>query len=198
MKRSVLWGILVAVAAGILGYAYWWDHERRLKADIEELSKSGRVGNYTGSFDFVCFSPSTTRYEQEFYEAIKLAGQDISKSLNACGIRGACCNLDSNYSAVGLIKNGKIRCLEARFLFIPEDDRTFCARPSELQVTLETFEAPERFSGRPWIGKPGMQFYRIRRGKKLLMLDPALDSKPCAITSTSGSARCGRAPASAS
>ena len=167
MKRSVLWGILVALVAGILAYAYWWNDESKLKADIEAMSKSGRVGNYTRSFDFLCFSPSTTRYEQDFNEALKLSGQDISRSLNACGIRGTCCNLDSNSSPVGLIKNGEIRCLEIRqFLFIPDDDRTFCARPSELQVTLETFEAPEQFSGRPWIGKPGMQFYRIRRGKK--------------------------------
>jgi hypothetical protein len=154
-----------AVAAGILGYAYWWNDENKLQADIEAMSKSGRVGNYTRSFDYLCFSPSTTRYEQEFYEALKLSGQDISRSLNACGVRGTCCDMDSNSSPVGLIKNGEIRCLEIRFPFIPEDDRAFCARPSELQVTLETFEAPELFSGRPWSGKPGVQFYRIRRKK---------------------------------
>jgi hypothetical protein len=167
MKR----GIIVAVgalAAGILGYAYfsWWTDEARLLADIEAMSKSGRVGDYTGSFDYVCFSPATSVGQQEFGEALKSFGLDISKSLNACGIRGTCCGLGSEASAVGLIKNGVIRCVEIRFLFIPDDDRTFCAPPSELQVTLETFEAPEQSSARPWIGSPGMQFYRIRRGKK--------------------------------
>lgn len=170
MKRNELSKVIVAgcaLAAGILGYAYWWNDESKLKADIEAMSKSGRVGNYMGSFDYLCFSPSTTSYEQGFDEALKLSGHDISRSLNACGIRGTCCDLDSNSSPVGLIKNGKIRCLEIRqFLFIPDDDRTFCARPSELQVTLETFETREWSSERPWIGTPGTQYYRIRKGKK--------------------------------
>ena len=166
MKRSVLWGILVALAAGILGYAYWWNDESKLKADIEGMSKSGRVGNYMGRFDYVCFSPNTNSIPEAFGEALKSSGLNLSKSLNACGVRGTCCNMDSNYSAVGLIKDGEIRCLEIRqFLFIPDDDRTFCARPSELQVSPETFEAPEGRSSPPFISR-GMQFYRIRRGKK--------------------------------
>jgi len=165
MKRSVLWGILVALAAGILAYAYWWNDESKLKADIEAMSKSGRVGNYTRSFDYVCFSPSANSIPEEFGEALKSSGLDLYTPLNACGIRGTCCNLDSNYSAVGLIENGEIRCLEIRqFLFIPDDGRTFCARPSELQISLETYEAEGR-SSPPFIGR-GMQFYRIRRGKK--------------------------------
>lgn len=166
MKRSVLSGILVALVAGILAYAYWWNDESKLKADIEAMSKSGRVGNYMRSFDYVCFSPNTNYVPEAFGEALKSSGLDPYISLNACGIRGTCCNMDSNYSAVGLIKDGEIRCLEIRqFLFIPDDDRTFCARPSELQVSLETFEAPEGRSSPPFISR-GTQFYRIRRGKK--------------------------------
>jgi hypothetical protein len=170
MKRSVLWGILVALPAAILGYVYWWDDEGRLKADIEAMSKSGRVGNYTRSFDYVCFSPGPPVDARVFGEALKSSGLDVYlyNSLNACGIRGTCCNLGSNDSAVGLIKDGEIRCLEIRrFSFIPGDDHTLCARPSELQVTLETHEGPDRNWTPPGaIIRRGMQFYRIRRGKK--------------------------------
>lgn len=167
MKRT---GFIVAgcaLAAGILGYVYWYDHERRLLADIEAMSKSGRVGNFARSFDYVCFSQNTNSIPEAFGEALKSSKLDlyINISWHTCGIRGTCCNLDSNYSAVGLIKDGEIRCLEiSRFRFLPDDGRTFCARPSELQVTLETYEGP-RMEGPPWIGR-GTQFYRIGRGKK--------------------------------
>lgn len=168
MKRSVLSGVTIAGCALAAGMLYWWNDERRLAADIEEMSKSGRVGNYTRSFDYVCFSPDTNSIPEAFGEALKSSGLDLYTPLNTCGIRGTCCNLDSNHGAAGLIKNGEIRCLEIRrFSFIPDDDRTFCARPSELQVTLETYEGPERHWSPPgaWIGR-GTQFYRIRSGKK--------------------------------
>jgi hypothetical protein len=168
MKRT---GIIVAgcaLAAGTLGYMYWYDHERRLLADIEAMSKSGRVGNYTRSFDYVCFSPGANSIPEEFGEALKSSGLDLYTPLNTCGIRGTCCNLDSNYSAVGLIKNGEVRCLEIRrFSFIPSDDHTLCVRPSELQVTLETYEGPDRNWTPPGATiRRGMQYYRIRRAKK--------------------------------
>jgi hypothetical protein len=169
MKRGELLGIIVAgCTLGIIGFLYWYDHERRLLADIEEMSKSGRVGNYTRSFDYVCFSPSASSIPQEFGEALKSSGLDLYTPLNTCGIRRTCCDQDSNYSVVGLIKDGEIRCLEIRrFSFIPGDDRTLCARPSELQVTLETHEGPDRDWTPPGaIIRRGTQYYRIRRGKK--------------------------------
>jgi len=168
MKRSVLSGIVIAGCALAAGMLYWWDHERRLAADIEEMSKSGRVGSYTRGFDYVCFSPNANSIPQEFGEALKSSGLDLYTPLNTCGIRGTCCNLDSNYSAAGLIKDGEVRCLEIRrFSFIPGDDHTLCARPSELRVTLETHEGPDRNGTPPGaIIRKGMQFYRIRRAIK--------------------------------
>jgi hypothetical protein len=64
---------------------------------------------------------------------------------------------DSHFSgAIGLVKGGKIRCVEIdSFEFYLKLNRPFCAKPEKLAVSSKISVPGERPLGRQWVARAG-------------------------------------------
>jgi hypothetical protein len=102
-------------------------------------------------------------YRREFLSESKRLGDAFTQSLEGCGIENSCCGADSHFSgAIGLVKSGKIRCVEVdSFDFYLKLDRPFCAKPERLMVSSKIAVPGEQPSGRQWVARAGRTSFEV-------------------------------------
>ena len=157
----------VAVLGSIGACSLWPSLERNLRSDFA-LMASGRDAKVTetvGSADWICFNQTNNQlfYRREFLSESKRLGDAFTQSLEGCGIENSCCGTNSHFSgAIGLVKSGKIRCIEIdSFEFYLKTNRPFCAKPERLMVSNKISILGEQPLGRQWVARAGRTSFEV-------------------------------------
>jgi hypothetical protein len=139
----------------------------KLRRDLE-LMVSGHDAKETetvGRADWICFNQTDNQlfYRHEFLSESKRLGDAFTQSLEGCGIENSCCGGDSHFSgAIGLVKSGKIRCVEIdSFEFYLKLNRPFCAKPERLAVSNKIIVPGEQPLGRQWVARAGRTSFDV-------------------------------------
>jgi hypothetical protein len=163
-RLLLLVAVVGALMAAFYGVRYYRASEQMwIEGQLDAISETGNPDSRASSVDYFCFNNSNGTERDDFLRAAKRAGADIGNSIEKCGVDGTCCDLSSDLAGtIGVIRNNEIRCLPiTRFAYILEGDN-LCAQPDNLVVSKERFSSDTRLRGRPWVGKMGDRYYRIR------------------------------------
>jgi hypothetical protein len=172
MRTPVILGVLIVStlsAIAFVGNAMFGFSalERKLFHELEAIRVGTDAQNmeHTGKLDYLCFNTDNRDVRSEFRQESSRLQNSFSESLDSCGTEGSCCNLDSNtVGFVGLVKDGKIRCVGINiFDFYPRGDRPFCARPEKLRVQEKKLTVGERVPGRPGVVTAGRSSFELWR-----------------------------------
>lgn len=152
--------VALPVAAFLLTISYCAfrpaDLSDRVEQDLVEAATKESKWSTLSGYDYVCFSAPTGR--AEFNPILPAQYVNIA---NTCGIDQTCCNLDSDTDYIGLVKNGTVQCVRARYALLTEGEKSVCIPPSKIKVTRETFSARFYSSNKSWIGKAGSDYLKV-------------------------------------
>jgi hypothetical protein len=112
-------------------------------------------------FDAVCFDGGSGRFDLTV--AARQIGLNIEPSLNACGIDRTCCDFRSDVAGfIGLVRGTEVMCVEIdHFSYLLDGDKPFCAKPSQLQVSQQTYATRFNPPGRSYFTTVGRKYFQI-------------------------------------
>ncbi len=159
--------LTVAVLGSIGACSLWPGLERKLRRDLELMASGGdaKETEAVGTADWICFNQANDQflYRREFLSESKRLGDAFTRSLEGCGIENSCCGEGSHFGgAIGLVKSGKIRCVEVdSFDFYLKLNRPFCAKPERLAVSRKIPVPGEQPLGRQWVARAGRTAFEV-------------------------------------
>lgn len=161
MIRFIKPRVVLPVALILLTVSYCAlpDLSDKVKQDLVEAATQEPRWSTLSAYDYVCFSAPTGRAE---FNPI-LPSQYVNIA-NTCGVDQTCCNLDSDTDYIGLVKDGTVRCVQARYALLTEGERSICIPPGKIKVTRETFSTRYNPSNKAWIANAGTHYLKVSEG----------------------------------
>ncbi|WP_156042141.1 hypothetical protein [Bradyrhizobium sp. URHD0069] len=167
-KSLAATALTFAVLGSIGGACSLWpslDDKLRRDFELMVLGRDSKATEAVGRADCICFNQTNHQlaYRSEFLSESKRLGDVFTQSLEGCGIENSCCGAGSHFSgAIGLVKSGKIRCIEIDgFDFYLKLNRPFCAKPERLVVSSKISVPGERPLGRQWVARAGRTSFEV-------------------------------------